>query len=58
MLESLYAFYEWFRRIVGRFARLSMIECIYRCETGYGFSCEHSENPYPVSQRNLGKVLG
>jgi hypothetical protein len=40
---------------VGRFARLVSIECIYRCETGFGFSCGHSENPKPVSQRISGK---
>lgn len=40
--------------IVGRFARLATIECIYRGETGFGFSCGHSENPKPVSPRNLG----
>ena len=34
-----------------------MIECIYRCETGNGFSCGHSENPFPVSQRILGKEI-
>ena len=39
--------------IVGRFARLAMIECIYRGETGFGFSCGHSENPKPVSPHNL-----
>lgn len=42
---------------VGRFARLVMIECIYRCETEFGFSCGHSENPNSVSQRNSGKNL-
>lgn len=40
--------------IVGRFARLATIGCIYRGETGFGFSCGHSENPKPVSPRNLG----
>ncbi len=43
--------------VVGRFARHVTIECIYRCETGFGFSCGHSENPKPVSQRISGKNI-
>lgn len=48
---------RWVRRYVGRFARLAMIGCYYRCENGNGFSCGHSKNPFPFSQRNLGKEI-
>lgn len=50
-------FYDGLRRIVGRFARLTMIDRDYRREAAFGFSCGHSENPKAASRRTLGKAI-